>query len=91
MKYKTSLIIAATLILGGCAPSSMRLDDTYGESVRSMIHNQIADPETAANPDPEAVLGYDGSKGERVLQTHTDNVAKAEPTINNEITLNIGK
>ncbi|MDH3588485.1 MAG: hypothetical protein OEQ74_03700 [Gammaproteobacteria bacterium] len=90
MNYKTIMILASALSFVGCATDSSRLEDTYGDSVRSMIYNQIADPETAANPDPDPVLGYDGSKAENVLDTHNKNVTKAEQTTK-DINLDIGK
>ena len=91
MKYRTTLIIAFTLLIAGCAPNPVRVEASYGDSVRSMVHNQIANPQAAANPDREPVLGLDGSKGENVLSEHVDNVSKPAQETTNEITLNVGK
>lgn len=90
MNYKLTLLVVSALIVMGCASSFPTIEDTHGDSVRSMIDNQIADPATAANPDPEPVMGYDGNKGEKVITNHTRNVATPEQTATQTV-INIGK
>lgn len=90
MRLTNILICVCLPALVSCAGAPTKLDTTYGNSVRSMIYNQIADPAAAANPSPEAIQGLDGEKAEAVLSEHRNNVTKPDQ-VSNEITLNIGR
>ncbi|MBT8138050.1 MAG: hypothetical protein KJO54_13630 [Gammaproteobacteria bacterium] len=90
MRLINILLLISLAALTACAGAPSRLDNNFGDSVRSMVYNQIADPAVAANPDPAPVEGFDGEKGEVVLHEYQDNVTKPEQ-ISNEIHLNIGR
>jgi hypothetical protein len=78
MSYKTQhqlriLLLAIIVMLGlnGCAEWSStptRVQSNYGESVRSLVSNQIYNPQKAKNPATLAPDGMEGNKADTVLQ-----------------------
>jgi hypothetical protein len=78
MSYKTQhqlriLLVGIIVMLGlnGCAEWSStptRVQSNYGESVRSLVSNQIYNPEKAKNPATLAPDGMEGNKADAVLQ-----------------------
>lgn len=61
----------------------------FGESVRSMVQQQTANPETIATPDEEPVDGIAGERGERIVHEHNENVTRPEES-SNTINVSIG-
>jgi hypothetical protein len=62
MKPLTILGLAGILALtAGCATSEFdRVDEDFGNSVRSLVQAQTEDPAASANPDPEGPEAADG-------------------------------
>lgn len=89
MNNTRAIVIAvlSTLILCACATNPEFPE--FGNSVRSMVEAQIANPDTISNPDEEPVDGYAGTRAERVVREHDDNVTRPDET-NNVINVSIG-
>lgn len=61
----------------------------FGESVRVMIQQQTANPETIASPDEEPVEGLPGKRSEQIVREHDQNVTRPEEN-SNVINVSIG-
>jgi outer membrane murein-binding lipoprotein Lpp len=55
---RTGAAALLALMLAGCVSPTPRFDKHFGESVRTNLAAQVANPAAAANPDP--VQGVDG-------------------------------
>lgn len=67
---KQGLALAGILLLAGCADwgsDPFRVQRDYGNSVRSLVANQINDPYTAEHPSPQPLDGIEGNKANRIL------------------------
>jgi len=86
MKYFLVTALTLTSILG-C--SSLEHQGEMGGSVRTMINEQVANPNAAAEAEGKTQRGLDGQIGEQIMKTYRQNIAK--PTeVNNEIRINVG-
>lgn len=83
----TGVCIATALTLGACATNPEF--PNFGDSVRTMVQQQIANPDTISNPSEEPVEGFPGTRGEQVVSEHDNNVARPEDT-SNVINVSIG-
>jgi hypothetical protein len=81
--YRTLFFTALAASVAGCQSEPSRVDRDFGASVRHAIAVQTADP--TGYP-----VGTDGEKGEAVLQTYRQDVAKPE-TVERELTIHFGK
>lgn len=91
MKNKYFVIILAaalTFISSGCANQSRTAAD-FGNSVRSMVVQQIFDMNAASSPDPNAVLGGDPDRLNNTLDGHRKDVAQPSD-VAAPITINLG-
>ena len=84
---RTVLFAAASLMLGGCAENPELPE--FGDSVRVMVQQQIANPDTIAAPSEESVEGFAGTRGEQVVREHDQNVTRPEEN-SNVINVSIG-
>lgn len=87
-KITVLALITWTATAVGCA-SSTRTEIEHGNAVRQVTAAQIYDPNAAANPDPEAVLGGDPDRLNNTLDGHRKDVA-SPTSVGNPITVNIG-
>lgn len=80
--------VLSAALLAGCATEPTRLEATYGDSVRRLVSEQIADPHAVDRRVRTPTL--DGRQGEQVLQEHRTDVARPEE-VSNDIIFNVGK
>ncbi len=55
--YAMGPAVGVCLMLGACAPTSPRLDDRMGESVRTAVAQQTLNPDAATKNVPESLDG----------------------------------
>lgn len=79
--------LIATLV-AACGHS--RVEENYGDAVRSMIEGQYYDPAAAANPSRDAVEGTDGQRMEAVMEAHRAPSGSAE-SVNEPIVISVGQ
>ena len=86
------LLIAATLsaVTAGCASETPYVDARWGESVRSMITAQTADPMAAALPSAEAPQEGDGQRIETTLENYRKDVARGTADVQRDVVINVG-
>lgn len=54
----SAVLLAASAVLAGCAPTAPRYESSFGHSVRAAVAAQTIDPGAVRNVDP--VAGIDG-------------------------------
>lgn len=75
IQHQLRLFLVAIIVmlgLNGCAEWSStptRVQSNYGESVRSLVSNQIYNPDKAKNPATLAPDGMEGNKADAVLNS----------------------
>ncbi len=84
---KSAAFGAALLLLAGCAET--RTEREFGDSVRSVMSKQIADPHAAALPSSDPVTGGHTGRLESVIEAHGSDVSNSEG-INDPVTVGIG-
>lgn len=66
--------VAVLLALPGCSKTfrvdPVRLDQHFGEAVKTVRTAQVADPQAAANPAPDAPNSLNGERGQRVIRDY---------------------
>lgn len=82
-----SIVIATLIVVQGC--SSLESSGEMGASVRTMISEQIDNPNAVMEAKAVEARGLDGQLGEKVLKTYRQDVAKPA-AVNNEIHINVG-
>lgn len=91
MNNKNMAILALVACMAtavGCASSS-RTEIEHGNAVRQVTTAQIYDPNAAANPDPNAVLGGDPERLNNTLDGHRKDVA-SPAGVASPVTVNVG-
>ena len=73
-----SQLLIAVVLASGCSPQPTVPVAQLGDSVRSVMGNQIHDPEAAINPDPNAVEGGDPYRLDAVLDAFRSDVSKPQ-------------
>jgi hypothetical protein len=83
---KSIPLVAATLLLAGCAASTTpNYDLRFGEAVRNAKHQMTIDPDAGRNPDQ--VLGMDGRAAHESLLRYQESFKTPPPPVN---VINIG-
>ena len=62
--------LLAIASLSGCAQTSPHWEKNFGTSLRASLAAQVADPAAARNPNPNPVLGLDGSAAAAVARRY---------------------
>lgn len=75
--------------IAGCMSNPHYDGADYGRSVRGMELSQTLDPEASKVPPQDSMQPVDGIKGEVILNTYRQDVAKPGE-VRNEIIVNIG-
>ena len=78
---------AAVLLLAGSAET--RTEREFGDSVRSVMSKQIADPHAAALPSSDPVTGGHAGRLESVIEAHGSDVSNTDG-INEPVSIEIG-
>ncbi len=84
---KCVTLVAALLLAAGCAET--RTEREFGDSVRSVMSKQIADPHAAALPSSDAITGGHGGRLEGVIEAHGTDVADTSG-INKPVSVDVG-
>lgn len=58
----SAFAIVLLLLLPACAAPESRVGSEFGLSVKQMVSGQVYDPEAAANPSQDPLLGMDATK-----------------------------
>jgi type IV pilus biogenesis protein CpaD/CtpE len=82
--------IALSTIACTSSTGSARLDENFGDAVRSNAKAQLYDPAAASNPSPDPVEGTDGQRMEAVMEAHRGHKGSAE-SVSNPIVINVGQ
>ena len=72
----TISILAAAMLCGACA-SHTGSEEAFGDSVRSVVHNQTYDKNAAANPSSLAITGGNADRIEMVVEGHAGTTSDA--------------
>jgi hypothetical protein len=83
--WKTSVGIAAAVVLAGCASATPKYDARFGDAVRNAKQATIVNPSAGANPDP--VAGLDGKAARDAVLLYQGSFKAPPPAVN---VINIG-
>jgi type IV pilus biogenesis protein CpaD/CtpE len=84
---KCVTLAAALVLAAGCAET--RTEREFGDSVRSVMSKQIADPHAAALPSSEAITGGHAGRLEGVIEAHGTDVADSSG-VNKPVSVDVG-
>jgi hypothetical protein len=92
MNTKKGIIVslaAAVVLSSGCATQTGS-EESFGDAVRTVTHNQTYDKNAAANPSSLAITGGNGDRIEQAVEAHAENVS-APSTVSQPIRIGVGQ
>ena len=90
-KTLTALVLAAAVLVAGCASDTPRVDAALGKSVARMIDSQTYDKNAAANPPVLAPAAGDGQRLKNAVDVNRKDVGKGEEEVKRPIIFEVGK
>ena len=76
--FGVTLLAITSLVLTGCISEPKRVEADYGNSINQMVQASTYDPEAAASTESKPVMGMDGKRAIRSLDSMRTDTERVE-------------